>query len=341
MTREDYKTLIDAEIWAFIDQSNHYFPPEVAHFPIEQQRATYNVMCRYFQNAVPARVQVHDITLDVNDRTLAVRCYRAAAIEIERGGDRPAILYFHGGGFILGDLDSHGDICADLCDGTGFDVFSVDYRLAPEHLHPAAFEDCCAAFEWLAATSDAPILLCGESAGGNLAAAVAHARRRQPRAAIGQMLIYPSLGSDMTGPSYRDHANAPLLTKEDVVFYRDVRGTMSEQADDPTTAPLSDNDFSGLPATVIITAQCDPLSSDGEAYRDRVVAAGGRAHWHEAPGLVHSFVRARHLSSRAGAAFSEIVVALAALGAGTWPYEQNHQAEEKSIQRRKKSGRVR
>jgi acetyl esterase len=104
---------------------------------------------------------------------------------------------------------------------------------------------------------------------------------------------------------------------------------------------LRDTDFSGLPATVIVTAQCDPLSSDGEAYRDRIAAAGGRAHWHEAPGMVHSFVRARHLSSRAGAAFAEIVAALAALGAGTWPYEQNHQAEEESIQRHKESGRVR
>ncbi|WP_292586948.1 alpha/beta hydrolase fold domain-containing protein, partial [Mesorhizobium sp.] len=97
-----------------------------------------------------------------------IRRYRLAG-----KASRAIVVHYHGGGFVLGDLDSHDDICAEICAATGFEVISADYRLAPEHLHPAAFEDSLAVFEWMAATTSLPIVLCGESAGGNLAAAVA------------------------------------------------------------------------------------------------------------------------------------------------------------------------
>jgi acetyl esterase len=163
-------------------------------------------------------------------------------------------------------------------------------------------------------------LLCGESAGGNLAAAVVHAKRGHRRAAIGQVLIYPELGGDISRESYAEHAAAPMLTARDVVFYRDMRGGSRHSAHDPTAAPLHDEDFSGLPPTVIVTAQCDPLSSDGEAYQDRIIAAGGRAWWREEPGLVHSFLRARHTVRRARESFARIIAAVAALGKSEWPY---------------------
>ncbi|TGS90101.1 steryl acetyl hydrolase, partial [bacterium M00.F.Ca.ET.177.01.1.1] len=126
------------------------------------------------------------------------------------------VIYYHGGGFVLGNLDSHDDICAEICTGTGFEVVAADYRLAPEHLHPASFDDALAVFEWVAATSAVPIVLCGESAGGNLAAAVAQATRLHARHAVGQMLIYPGLGGDETGRSYVELAEAPLLTVSDI-----------------------------------------------------------------------------------------------------------------------------
>ena len=163
-------------------------------------------------------------------------------------------------------------------------------------------------------------MLCGESAGGNLAAAVAHARRHDARAAVGQVLIYPSLGGDMRAGSYVEHAEAPMLSTQDVLVYRDVRFGSGGYAEHPNVAPLSDADFSGLPPTIVVTAQCDPLSSDGEAYRDRIQAAGGRAAWREEPGLVHSFLRARHSAQRARQAFDRIVAAVAAMGKGEWPY---------------------
>lgn len=315
MRREDYQRLIDRETWAFIARTDRWYPPETIDLPIERQRAIYDAMCRDFHSGHPAGVRAQDGLISATDHQLAFRHYHAE-------GKAPAaiIVYYHGGGFILGSLDSHDDICAELCAGTGYDVLSVDYRLAPAHVHPAAFDDARAAFEWAAASSDLPIVLCGESAGGNLAAAVAHATRSQRRAASGQVLIYPSLGEEMSGASYIEHAEAPMLTVSDVLFYRDVRFGDRRFRVDPTVAPLCDADFSNLPPTIVVTAQCDPLSSDGEAYRDRILAAGGWAWWHEEPGLVHSFLRARHTARRAGEAFARIVAAIAALGKGEWPY---------------------
>jgi acetyl esterase len=308
-----YETLIDRDIWAFIDRTSDWYPPDTTSLPIEKQREIYNAMCRAFRSAYPVGVRALDTVIQAAGHSLPVRHY-----QVEGKAAAAAIVYYHGGGFALGGLDSHDDICAELCAGTGYDVMSVDYRLAPEHVHPAAFDDACTIFDWVAATLDLPIVLCGESAGGNLAAAVAHARRSHRRAAVGQVLIYPDLGGDIAGPSYRAHEQAPMLTLRDVLFYRAVRA--GGQADDPTVAPLGDSDFSNLPPTIIVTAQCDPLSSDGAVYCDRIVAAGGRAWWREEPGLVHSFVRARHSAKRAGESFAWIAAAVAALGKGAWPY---------------------
>ena len=117
-----------------------------------------------------------------------------------------------------------------------------------------------------------PIVLVGESAGGNLAACVAHHTRGHAHAPAGQVLIYPSLGADMTRGSYITHADAPMLTVSDLGFYLDIRTGGADVSGDPRYFPLADSDFSGLPPTAIFTAECDPLSSDGEFYRDRVTS---------------------------------------------------------------------
>ncbi|MEZ5829626.1 MAG: alpha/beta hydrolase [Dongiaceae bacterium] len=310
-----YEMRLDPEVREFVALSNTWFPPETTSLPIASQREIYNEMCRALHCGTPQDVCRVDTAIHLVDRRLPVRRYRVANTE-----PAAVILYYHGGGFVLGDLDSHDDVCAALCDATGFEVNSVDYRLAPEHRHPAAFEDACALFDWAAESQSAPLLLSGESAGGNLAAAVAHARREAPRAAIGQVLIYPTLGSAMQGPSYRDHAEAPMLSVRDLAHYRQARSSGAGPVNDPRFAPLDDGDFSGLPPTVIVTAEYDPLSSDGALYRSRIRDAGGLAHWYEAPGLVHSFLRARRFSSRARDAFGQIAAAARALGRGEWPY---------------------
>ncbi|MBW8907489.1 MAG: alpha/beta hydrolase [Mesorhizobium sp.] len=309
--RGKYASRLDPALWDYIDRVNSLYPPEIGELPIAEQRAVYNAMCRAFHLHHPKGITASDGIVAAQGRAIPVRRYRMAGMVA-----RALVVYYHGGGFVLGDLDSHDDICAEICAGAGFDVISGDYRLAPEHLHPAAFEDALAIFESAAAATNLPIVLCGESAGGNLAAAVAQATRHHPRHAVGQMLIYPGLGGDETGRSYVEHAEAPLLTLADIDFYRRIRSVPGQRLDDPTFSPLKDRDFSGLPPTVIVTAECDPLSSDGEAYSDRIMAAGGRAVWREEPRLVHSFLRARMTVRRAAEAFAGVIADIGRLGAG-------------------------
>ncbi|RWM41225.1 alpha/beta hydrolase [Mesorhizobium sp.] len=309
----DYKKLIDAETWAFIEKTNSYYPPDTIDYTIAEQRAVYDRMCREFFAGYPQGVTAETTAIATPTDSIPIRIYR----NVEPNG-AAMVLYVHGGGFILGGLDSHDDACAELCARTGYEVVSVDYRLAPEHLHPAAFDDVMDAYEWAAGTYDCPVLLCGDSAGGNLCAAVAHATRGHVKKPVGQVLIYPSLGGDHSRGSYVTHAEAPMLTARDIEFYKHIRTGGVDRTGDITLYPLADADFAYLPPTVLITAECDPLSSDGEAYRDRVVAAGGNAYWFEEPGLVHGYLRARHTVGRARTSFTRIVEAVSALGKGDW-----------------------
>jgi acetyl esterase len=309
----DYRKLLDGETWAFIDRINAFYPPEAIDWPIDRNREVYDRMSRAFHAGRPAGVGVETTAIATPTHRIPVRIYRSATPD-----PAATVLYFHGGGFILGGLDSHDDIAAELCAGTGYAVVSVDYRLAPEHIGTAAFNDAMTALEWAISTFGRPVVLVGESAGGNLAACVAHNARGHAQAPVGQVLIYPSLGGDMTKGSYITHAEAPLLTTSDLQFYAHVRAGGADSSNDPRYTPLVASDFADLPPTVIVTAECDPLSSDGETYRDRIVEAGGRAHWQEEQGLVHGYLRARHMSGRAGRSFARMVEAVAALGKGEW-----------------------
>jgi acetyl esterase len=272
-------------------------------------------VCRDFFAGYPEEVSVETGAIAEEDHDIPIRIYR---------NDEPdgtaLVLYFHGGGFILGGLESHDDVCAELCGRTGYEVVSVDYRLAPEYPHPAAFDDALAAFEWAIVTTGRNIVLCGDSAGGNLAAGVTHATRGHTRRPTGQVLIYPTLGGDCTKGSYVTHGEAPLLTVRDMAFYDAVRAGGADVSDDIAFAPLKDADFANLPSTVIVSAECDPLSSDGQAYCERMTADGGRCAWFNEKGLVHGYLRARHSVGRARTSFTRIVEAVKALGKGEWIY---------------------
>lgn len=313
MSQADYSRLIDAQMWAYIRRLDETYPPDATSYDVAGQRRLYDEMCALFRQPRPPGIATEDAPLG----GVPCRFYRN-----ENGSDAATVLYLHGGGFVVGGLESHDDVCAEICARTGFALVSVDYRLAPENPFPRCFEDAWAAFAALAARQEGPILLAGDSAGGNLAAALAHhARGRIEGRIAGQVLIYPGLGGDMSRGSYITHAEAPHLTRADLEAYRTLRsGGAEPPQNDPRYAPLQDSDFSRLPPTVIITAECDPLSSDGESYRDALRAAGGRAHWSEVKGMVHACLRARTLSDRAAGFFDEVVAAIAALGQGRWPY---------------------
>lgn len=303
MTPPDYQRLIDEPTWAFIRQTAEFYPPDAVGLSIADQRAVYDRMCRAFHQGYPPGVTAHDARLG----GVPVRIY-------EGRGTAATVVYFHGGGFVVGGLESHDDVCAEICDATGFRVVSVDYRLAPEHKHPAAYDDCLAATRAVAGAFGGPLVLAGDSAGGALAASVAHAMRGQGLDLRGQVLVYPGLGGDRGRGSYQTHAEAPMLTLEDVLYYAAIRHDGPEPQDDPTAAVLHDTDFAGLPPTVIISAECDPLADDGRDYRDRIRAAGGQADWVLEPGLVHGYLRARRTVPRAAESFRRICAAIARLG---------------------------
>jgi acetyl esterase len=257
-----------------------------------------------------------DISAVEPKRVIRARRYR-------RAGPAPypasAVLYLHGGGFILGGLDSHADACAGLCGATGLEVIAIAYRLAPEHLHPAQGDDAEASFLHLAAGGKR-IIVGGDSAGGNLAAALCLRRRTKgtPMPA-GQFLIYPGLGGDRTRGSYVENANAPMLTAKEGAYYFSVRtgGLDRDKVTDPDLMPLAAEDFSGLPPAFVVTADIDPLRDDGRTYVERLKAANVTATYRNEPQLVHGYLRARHVSQRAAASFSAICRAVERLAAGS------------------------
>ncbi len=308
----DYKALIDAETWEFIRKTAESYPEDTVEGSIADQRRAYDTMCRAFHQGRPKGVEARDVSAD----GVPVRVYSA-------GDPGCTVMFFHGGGFVVGGLDSHDDVCGEICARTGYRVVAVDYRLSPEHAHPAAFDDCWRATHWAAGKFGDDLVLAGDSAGGNLTAAVAHHARGRLGGILGQVLIYPGLGGDGSAPSYQENAEAPMLTLEEVRFYENIRLAEGQAVPvgDPTYAPLQDSDFSGLPPTVIVTADCDPLRDDGPAYAERLRAAGGQVHWINEAGLVHGFLRARSMSTRASDSFERIEVAIEALGQGIWPYD--------------------
>ncbi len=312
----DYEKLIDKETWAFIRKTEDYYPPDATVMSITEQRETYDTMCRAFFQGYPEGVSVRDD----DAQGVPIRIYETTPKkEIDAASIEATVIYYHGGGFVVGGLDSHDDVCAEICDRTGLRVVSVDYRLCPENPHPAAFEDAWTALNYVSLTWPGVTVLVGDSAGGNLASAVSHhARGKVPVA--GQVLIYPGLGGDMSQGSYLDHANAPMLTTQEVRFYQSVRHGTSEVSKDATAAPLSDSNFTGLPRSVIVTAQCDPLADDGRVYCERIQAAGGRAHWIEEPGLVHGYLRARSTVGRARDSFDRILMAIGEVAQENWPF---------------------
>lgn len=308
MTQPDYQSLIDTPTWDFIRRTEEYYPPDAVGLTVEEQRAVYDLMCRAFHRSHPHGVAVQDVMLG----GVACRVYAKGAPEV-------SVVFLHGGGFVVGGLDSHDDVCAEICDATGFRVISVDYRLAPEHRHPAAFADSLAATRAVAATFRGPLVMAGDSAGAALAASVVHATRGEGLDIRGQVLVYPGLGGNRDRGSYLTHANAPMLTRDDVIYYARIRHSGPEPTADPTAAVLQDRDFSGLPPTVIISAECDPLADDGRDYRDLILAAGGTAEWHLEPGLVHGYLRARRSVPRAAESFTRITAAISRLGSAQPP----------------------
>ena len=326
-----YRQWIDQQTIDFIDRTVAFYPVDTISASITRQREIYDALCREFGTKLPKQVAWHDKVVDVADGSdVNVRCYSCAG----QNPLDPTIIYMHGGGFVVGGLESHHDVCAEFCLQTGFDLVSVDYRLSPEHSHPAALNDVLAVVGMVSRCGK-PIILCGDSAGGNLVAAATAACRDEVSLAgaiAAQVLIYPGLGGDClpqvtdeitafqsgavpeSVSSYTNHAYAPMLTLEEVLFYREVHlpagGLDKLPVRQATIAPLLAEHFKGLPPTVCFAAQCDPLHDDGQWYCDAIIGAGGKASFISEAGMVHGYLRARNSVERASASFKRMVEAL-------------------------------
>jgi acetyl esterase len=255
-------------------------------------------------------------TIPGPDGELTVRIYRPLGAA---PGPLPAVVFFHGGGWVLCDLDSHDGLCRALANEAGCVVVAVDYRLAPEHPFPAAPDDCFAALRWLAAhggevgVDTTRLAVAGDSAGGNLAAVVALRARDEGGPALrAQVLLYPLTDFSDTTASHREIGADYFLSSADAMWY--WRHYLADEADGAHqyASPLRAGDLSGLPPALIITAEFDPLRDEGEAYGARMAAAGVSVSVHRYDGMFHGFVSLLSVLEPADEALVEVAVALRA-----------------------------
>ncbi len=232
-------------------------------------------------------------------------------------GPRPVVVYFHGGGWVVGSIASHDALCRRLCSRSGCIFISVDYRLAPEHKYPAAVDDAFAATQWAAAHAaelggdPARIAVAGDSAGGNLAAAVCLKARDQHGPAIAaQVLIYPITDYLPDFESYETNGSDYFLTNESIVWFWDHYLASKIQATEVLASPLREENFAGLPTALVLVAEFDPLRDEGLAYADRLEQAGVKVERFMADGQIHGFLRRLDLFDRAGTMADDLGAAL-------------------------------
>jgi acetyl esterase/lipase len=239
----------------------------------------------------PEMAGVEDGAVPGPDGDLPMRVYTPAG-----AAPLPGVVYFHGGGWVIGSIRSHDVICRRLADAAGATVISVDYRLAPEHTFPAAADDCLAATRWVhdhaaeVGVDPARLAVAGDSAGGNLAAVTALRAKQDGGPVLAfQLLIYPATDLTLSFPSIRENGEGYLLRAADMVWFRDHYAPDGTDLKDPRLSPLWADDVSGLPPALVITAEYDPLRDEGEAYGHRLQEAGVPTHVSRYAGMIHGF----------------------------------------------------
>jgi acetyl esterase len=225
--------------------------------------------------------------------SIPVRVYTPAG-----KGPFPVITFYHGGGWVVGDLESHDGYCRHLANRCGAIVASVDYRLAPEHSFPAAIDDCDAATEWVARElsnwngDPTRLVVAGDSAGGNLAAAVAlRARNRgAPKVSL-QILLYPITDADFDTPSYIENATGYHLTRSAMQWFWDLYVPDTADREHPDASPMRASELDGLAPAYVMTAEYDPLRDEGERYAKKLEQAGVAVTLERWEGMIHGFIR--------------------------------------------------
>ncbi len=281
--------MLDPQARALIELMVQRQVPPVHTLSPADARRMYLERRFYTQPEPPAVAEVRALQTDGG---VPLRLYRPAG-----NAALPVLVYFHGGGWVIGDLDTHDVLCRQLSVAAGAAVVSVDYRLAPEHAFPAAVDDCVAATRWVRAQAaalgldPARLAVGGDSAGGNLAAVVCIALRdageAQPAA---QLLIYPATDQRALAPSHTANGQGYLLTSDSIRYYRSRYLPEPLQWSDWRASPLLAADHSRLPPALVLTAGYDPLRDEGRQYADALSAAGNRVQYLCFERQVHGFI---------------------------------------------------
>ena len=299
---------LDPQVQALLDGLADLDAPPIWEQSPDEARVAGAVLG---QLSVPEEVgSVEDRTIPGPDGELALRIYRP---EPGDGGPVPVMVWFHGGGFVIGSLDTSDGMCRALCRRSGVALVSVDYRLAPEHPFPAGPDDCLAAFDWvrdhaadLGFDGDR-VAVGGDSAGANLATVTALARRGK---VAFQLLVYPVTDLTMTSESHQANGTGYLLTGETMQWFEQHYTTGAVEKHDPRVSPLFEDDLAGSAPAFVMTAEFDPLRDEGEAYGKRLVDAGVPVQIKRYDGMIHAFLQMSAVVDAAGAALDDAATAL-------------------------------
>ena len=295
--------MLDPQARALIDLMIEKGVPPTHTLTPAQARAFYRDRRTFTQPEPPAMAQVRELRAG----EVPLRLYRPAGTS---GSERlPVLVYFHGGGWTIGDLDTHDVLCRQLAQASGAAVVSVDYRLGPEQRFPAAVDDCVAATRWVRAQADTLALdasrlaVGGDSAGGNLAAVVCLVLREggEPLPAF-QLLIYPATDMRAVAPSHTSNGQGYLLTRDSIAYYRGHYLAEAAQWTDWRASPLLASDHRGLPPALVLTAGFDPLRDEGLQYANALSAAGVPAQYVCFERQIHGFITMGRLLEEANTA---------------------------------------
>ena len=269
-------------------------PPTHTLTPVEA-RAFYRERRGFTQPAPPAVAQVRDLQSEGPHGAIPLRLYRP--LGASESASLPVLVYYHGGGWVIGDLDTHDTLCRELSNGADCAVVAVDYRMGPEHRFPAAVDDCLAATRWVRSHAgelclDATRLAVGgDSAGGNLAAVISIAARDAGDLPIAyQLLIYPATDQRRNTPSHTSNGQGYLLTTDTMDYFTGHYITDPAQYTDWRASPLLHTDLTRLPPALVLTAGYDPLRDEGAAYAEALTAAGNRATYVCFERQIHGFI---------------------------------------------------
>jgi len=258
----------------------------------EIRRRAYRVQAVTLQGELTAVADVRDIAIDLGDRTIATRLY----VPLDEHHEA-LVLYFHGGSFVIGDLDTHDALCRRLAADTKMRFLAVDYRLAPEYPFPAGLNDAMDVTRYVAANlslfdlDGAPLVLMGDSAGAALVAAAAAELREAHLPLAAQVLVYPTLGPEVVTSSSHDYGSGYLLEMEHLRadYQRYLAGGTDHT--DPRVTPLLYGDLTGVAPAIVVVAECDPLRDEGVAYAGLLEHFGVPTELLEAEGMLHGFLR--------------------------------------------------